>query len=172
MSRPHMSFTSFRSDQRGTALVELALIFPFLALLTFSALEMGSVMYQQHIITKGVQEAARYAARSPSLSETATCVPGSANWPVAVTQAKNLATRGTVGSSGSLIISNFTAATLTISVSCSSATGFVSPNPASGQIPVVVVSATVAAKSMGFLSLIGLPPFILKAAHQELGIGL
>ena len=74
MSRAHVLFTKWRSDRRGTALVEIALIFPFLVLLTFGTMEIGSVIYQQHVITKGVQEAARYAARSPSLIETATCV--------------------------------------------------------------------------------------------------
>jgi len=172
MSRARVLFTKWRSDQRGAALVEVALLLPFMGLLIFGTMEIGSVIYQQHVVTKGVQEAARYAARSPSLIETATCVPGSANWPAVVTQAKNLATRGSVGSAGSLILSNFTDATLTISVSCSAATGFATANPASGQIPVVVVSATVAAKSAGFLGLIGLPPFTLTAAHQELGIGL
>ena len=172
MKRARSLFTRWQSDQRGTALVEVALIVPFLALLIFGTMEIGSVIYQQHVITKGVQEAARYAARSPSLSETATCVPGSANWPTAVANAKNLATRGSLAGTGDLILPNFTAATLTISVSCSSAAGFVSPNPASGQIPVVVVSATVSAKSMGFLGLVGLPPFTLNAAHQEMGIGL
>jgi Flp pilus assembly protein TadG len=172
MKRAYSLFAKLHADLRGTALVEVALIFPFLALLIFGTMEIGSVIYQQQIITKGVQEAARFAARSTSLVETSTCVPGSANWPTAVTQAKNLATRGDVAGTGSLILPNFTASSLTVSVSCLSATGFVSPNAASGQIPVVVVSANVSAKSMGFLGLVGLSAFTLTASHQEMGIGL
>ena len=172
MKCAHSVFHKWRTDRRGTALAEIALIFPFLALLIFGTMEIASVIYQQQIITKGVQEAARYAARSTSLTETSTCVPSSAGWPTAVTQAKNLATKGNAAGAGNLIISNFTAATISISVSCSSATGFISPNAASGQIPVVVVSASVSAKSMGFLGLVGMSAFTLTASHQELGIGL
>jgi Flp pilus assembly protein TadG len=142
-----------------------------MALLIFGAMEIGSVLYQQQILTKGVKEAARYAARSPALAETGSCPPGSASWPGVEAQAKNLATRGSV-SSGALILPNFTASDLNVAVSCVVAAGFVGPNPASGQIPIVVVSASITAKSPGFLGLLNLPAFTLTASHQEFGVGL
>jgi Flp pilus assembly protein TadG len=174
MNRALPLLSKWRADERGTAVAELAIIFPFLALLIFGTLETGNIIYQQHVITKGVQEAARFAARSPSLTETPVCPTSSANWPTAVAQAKNLATQGKIagGSDATLILKNFKASNLTISVSCPSATGFATPNAASGKIPVVVVSASVTAKSLGFLGFVGLPSFTLTASHQEMGIGL
>lgn len=49
-----------RTIQRGVALVEFALILPFLLLLTFITTEFGRAMYQYNTIAKSVRDAARY----------------------------------------------------------------------------------------------------------------
>ena len=54
-------------DEQGGPLAEFALVLPLLLLLVFGTMEFANVLYQQHIITKGAQEAARFAARSPAL---------------------------------------------------------------------------------------------------------
>ena len=172
MKRAPSLLANWLADARGTAIVEVALVFPFMALIIFGTLETGNLIYQQHVITKGVQEAARYAARSPALIETAACPPANASWLAVADQAKNVATRGRVASTASYILPNFKTADVTVSVTCGSATGFVSSNPASGQIPVVVVSASVSASTLGFLGFVGLPSFTLTATHREMGIGL
>lgn len=55
----------FRSDQRGTAAVEMALMLPLLILLMFGGLEVAHYLYVEHQVVKGVRDGARYAARMP-----------------------------------------------------------------------------------------------------------
>lgn len=49
-----------RTRQAGGALVELALILPFLLLLTLVTTEFGRAMYEYNTITKSVRDAVRY----------------------------------------------------------------------------------------------------------------
>jgi len=46
--------------QRGVALVEFALLLPFMLILTLSVTEIGRAYYQYNTIAKSVREAARY----------------------------------------------------------------------------------------------------------------
>ena len=46
--------------QKGVALVEFALILPFLLLLTMITIEFGRAMYQYNTLTKSVRDAVRY----------------------------------------------------------------------------------------------------------------
>ena len=46
--------------QRGVALVELALIIPFLLLLTFITTEFGRAMYEYNAVAKATRDAVRY----------------------------------------------------------------------------------------------------------------
>jgi Flp pilus assembly protein TadG len=46
--------------QRGVALVELALIIPFLLLLTFITTEFGRAMFEYNAVTKATRDAVRY----------------------------------------------------------------------------------------------------------------
>jgi hypothetical protein len=55
--------------QRGTAIVEFALILPLLLVLTFTVTELGRAFYQYNVLAKSVREAARYlSTRTPSAS--------------------------------------------------------------------------------------------------------
>ncbi|SDY55105.1 Flp pilus assembly protein TadG [Collimonas sp. OK242] len=49
-----------KTRQKGTAIVEFALVLPLLLLLTFITTEFGRAMYQYNIITKSVRDAVRY----------------------------------------------------------------------------------------------------------------
>lgn len=49
-----------RTTQRGVALVEFALLFPFLLVLTFTTTEFGRALYEYQGVTKSVRAAARY----------------------------------------------------------------------------------------------------------------
>jgi Flp pilus assembly protein TadG len=49
-----------RKMQRGVAIVEFALILPFLLLLTFLTTEFGRAIWQYNTLTKSVRDAARY----------------------------------------------------------------------------------------------------------------
>jgi Flp pilus assembly protein TadG len=46
--------------QKGVALVEFALILPFLLLLSIMAIELGRAIWEYNILTKSVRDAARY----------------------------------------------------------------------------------------------------------------
>jgi Flp pilus assembly protein TadG len=49
-----------KTRQKGTALVEFALILPMLLLLTFITTEFGRAIFQYNTITKSVRDAVRY----------------------------------------------------------------------------------------------------------------
>lgn len=48
--------------RRGTALIEMAIVLPFLMLVVFGIIEFGSVMYTRHNMTQAAREAARVLA--------------------------------------------------------------------------------------------------------------
>lgn len=50
----------YRHAQRGVALVEFALLLPFLLVLTFTTTEFGRALYEYQSVTKAVRAAARY----------------------------------------------------------------------------------------------------------------
>lgn len=54
-----------RRPSSGSAAVEMALVAPFVILLTFGAAELGNLFYNQHVLSKAVRDGARYAGRQP-----------------------------------------------------------------------------------------------------------
>src|SRR5437879_5049169 len=60
--------------ERGTAMVEFALIVPFLALLTFATIDLGRVYTLQHRLANAAREGAAYAQNYPGqISNSGTC---------------------------------------------------------------------------------------------------
>jgi Flp pilus assembly protein TadG len=57
--------SSFYRDERGAAAAEMALMTPLLLILMFAPFELGNFYWTQHKVTKGVRDAARFAARQP-----------------------------------------------------------------------------------------------------------
>ena len=53
----------FVERRDGAALVEFTLMFPMLLVLAAGVTEMGLALHQQHVVTKSVRDAARFAAR-------------------------------------------------------------------------------------------------------------
>jgi Flp pilus assembly protein TadG len=80
-----MKRTSHRT-QRGTALVELALITPLLLLLTFITTEFGRAMYEYNAVVKSTRDAVRYLSVQ---------TPGTH-----VTEARNLIVYGNTAGTG------------------------------------------------------------------------
>jgi hypothetical protein len=54
-----------KKGQRGVAIVEFALILPFLLLLTFITTEFGRAIWEYNTLTKSVRDASRYLAIQP-----------------------------------------------------------------------------------------------------------
>jgi TadE-like protein len=156
-------------DRRGSALVEGAIVIPVLMALLFGVYEFSWFFYQQHLITIGLRDAARYLARTADA-----CVEE------AVTQrnlqeanARNLATTGSIGG-GAARVSGWGAGM--IAIQC---TPINNPISADGLktyrggdvIYVVTVSTRFAERSLGFFGLLGLQPPIIAASHSERVIG-
>lgn len=58
--------------QRGSAATEMALVFPFVLVLMFGAMELGNLFLDEHALAKQVRDGARYASRLP-LSDDFVC---------------------------------------------------------------------------------------------------
>jgi len=70
----------FRRDQRGAALVEVALVTPFLLLLSAGVYEFSNILNTRLLLAAGVEDGARYMARC-----------NDSNWSNCVTLGTNLA---------------------------------------------------------------------------------
>lgn len=57
---------------KGAAAAEMAMVFPFMLILMFGAVELGNLFLDEHTLTKQVRDGARYASRLP-LSDTFVC---------------------------------------------------------------------------------------------------
>jgi len=72
-------------DERGSVLLEAAIVLPVLFALIFGVLEFSYFFYQQHLMSTGVRDAARYLARVVDPTSAA-----------AQAAAQNLAASGTI----------------------------------------------------------------------------
>jgi hypothetical protein len=162
-------------DCCGGPLAELALVLPFLLLLIFGGYEAGRFIYIQNIITKSVQDGARYAARHPAVIENGSCVPSSAEWGVVQTNTETIVRRGSI-LAPALLHPDLDPANATVSVfvSCVPPTGTMqTSNPGAGvNVPIVVVNVTVPVTDFGFMGFLGLSSFTLTAEHREMAVGL
>lgn len=60
-----------RKQQRGVAIVELALVLPLVLILTFITTEFGRAVYQYNTLAKSVRDAARYLSiQTPGTHQT------------------------------------------------------------------------------------------------------
>lgn len=151
-----------RQDQRGTSLLETALVLPFLLLLGLGIFEFGNLLYNYHLISTGVRDAARYLTRfdNPASRET---------------EAIELAVTGSIGG-GTPRVSWWS----TSDVSVSYALIPNDPDPITGQRPyrggdtitIVRVSTDVPYGGLGFLDYLGLGSTInFSLSHEERQIG-
>jgi Flp pilus assembly protein TadG len=74
---------NFWRNEKGSALLEGTILTPFLFILVFGVVEFSYYFYQQHVVSSGVRDAARYLARVQDPND-----------PSAQTIAKNLAATG------------------------------------------------------------------------------
>lgn len=157
------SFRKFAGDTQGAALIEGALIFPFLAVLAFGSYEFSNLIYSHHLITTGVRDAARFLARTDD--------------PLAKqTEAKNLATTGTINTGGTRRVSWWAPDNVSITVRAL-------PNPvvdvATGErqyrglatIQVVEVRSEVTYQGLGTIKIPGIDVFKFTVFHNERAIG-
>lgn len=88
--------TTKKTRQQGVALIEFALILPFLLLLSIIAFEFGRAIWEYNSLTKSVRDAARYLSLQ---------TPGTK-----ITQARNLMVYGNLGGTGTPLARGLTTA--------------------------------------------------------------
>jgi Flp pilus assembly protein TadG len=89
---------AMKNTQRGVALIELALVLPFLLLLSSTVTEFGRALYEYDILTKAVRDAARYLSVQ---------TPGTH-----LTEARNLVVYGNTAGTGTPLARGLTTASV------------------------------------------------------------
>jgi len=158
----HRTLRSIWRDHEGSALVESAVLLPVLFLLVFGVFEFSWLICQQHLISTGICDAARYIARSTNPND-----------PTIKKDAKYLATTGAIDGDTPRV-SGWTPDDVEISYSFTNNQTNEDGLPSfrgGNVIENVTVSTTFTVRSLGFFGLFGLTPPTFSISHQERVIG-
>lgn len=157
-------------DEEGSALLEGAIVVPVMFALILGTLEFAFVFYEQHLVSTGVRDAARYLARTD---------PAAA---AAQTTAQNLATTGSAAGGSYRRVAGFDPADVAISFSTvantidgttglrpyrQAATVCGGPNA----VTIINVTGSFTHSPFGFLGYVGLGPPTILVTHSERCIG-
>lgn len=160
-------------DRQGAALIEFTLVAPLLFSLVLGTIEFGRYLEQHHVLTKSARDASRYLSRIEMncAGTTTFCCPSTdASWSTAETVAKNLAMRGSTGTSDPFVLDTWTdPSTISFTVTCLDNTG--GGYRGQDKVPVVRTSISVPYTEVGFLSFLGIGPLTLSASHEEVNFG-
>jgi Flp pilus assembly protein TadG len=159
---------SLSKDNRASALVEGAIVVPVLIILLVGIYEFSWFFYQQHVISIGLRDAARYLARSSDA-----CIVNSPNWGDAERSAKNLATTG-FAAGGPSRVKGWTSALIIVNcnqIENSSPSQGAGPYRGGSVIYVVTVATKFSDPSLGFFNLLGLQSPTISIAHSERVVG-
>jgi TadE-like protein len=153
---------ALRRDLEGSALVEGAVLLPLLFVLLFGVYEFSWFFYQQHLVSTGLRDAARYLARVER-----PCDVNSPAWPAEEAYARNLATTGSIAG-GAPRVKGWTPAM--VALRC---TAIDNPGAYRGGevIHVITASSRFSDPSLGFFALVQLTPPAIAATHSERAIG-
>lgn len=170
--------TALLRDREGSALIEGAIVVPVLMTLLFGVFEFSFLFFQQQMITSGVRDAARYVARY-NFSSCATLDSTCTMLSTAITNAKCLATTGTVDCTGSARVSGWTSTAITIANPTSVAnTGASTPcgsspcnSPYGAVVYTVTVSTSFVDPSLGLFGFLGLTAPTIAVSHTERVVG-
>src|ERR1700716_1980486 len=146
----------------GSALIEGAILMPVLLTLVLGVFEFSWLIDQQHLISTGIHDAARYLARSANPRDL-TIQRG----------AKNLATTGAIDGDTARVRGWTTRDVSITYASVNNPVGVDGLTPFRGAavIQSVTVSTTFTVPSLGFFGFLGLKPPALTVSHQERVIG-
>lgn len=154
-------------DTEGAALVEGAILLPFLFVLMLGIFEFSWFIYQQHMVSAGLREAARYLTRAAT-----PCEPSSEAWNTAQNNAKNLATTGYTNGSKSRI-SGWRAGM--ISVYCTAVDNPIIDGLRNYRGEDVIYTVTVSTRfnepSLGFFRLLGFGNPVISLSYSQRVIG-
>ena len=151
----------WRNDE-GSALIEGAILMPFLLVLVLGVLEFSWLFDQQHLISTGIHDAARYLARSANPNDV-----------TIQKDAKTLATTGAIDGDTARVRGwtthdvNITYTPVNNSVGLNGVPLF----RGGAVIQSVTVSTIFTVPSLGFFGFLGLKPPALTVSHEERVIG-
>jgi hypothetical protein len=156
------------SDDDGSAMVEGAVVFPLLLIVLFGVYEFSWFFYQQHVVSTGLRDAARYVARA-----TSGCGPAAPNWGIIAANARNLATTGSIGG-GAARVHGWTSTMVTLrcsEIDNSAERNGTQPYRGGPLIFVVTAATRFSDPSLGFFRILGLEPPGIAVSHSERVIG-
>jgi hypothetical protein len=164
-----------RRDQSGAALLEMTVVMPFLLFLGFGLFEFSNALYQYHVITVGVREAARFAAGLPIPDPVVQGENCSDPLVTPVGCAKLVAVTGDIEAGGAKKVEWWDTDDITITyptVENTDLGGGLSSYRGGTQITVVKVETTATYSGLGFLTTLGLEPFTITTGHEERHYGV
>jgi Flp pilus assembly protein TadG len=152
-------------SERGAAGVEMALVLPLLVILAFGAIEIGRMVWQYQIVTKGVRDGVRYLTRVPV---NCTAVgPGGTFGSSDVDTAKNLVKSGTRTAS-TPILPEYSSAVFQVTVDCRDAAAL---GLAGGTYMPIVKMTVQVPFTEWFSNMLGMGDLTFNVAHEELHVG-
>ncbi|AZO61863.1 MAG: pilus assembly protein [Mesorhizobium sp.] len=161
----------FRRDERGTVLVEMAIVAPLMFILSAGVFEFGNLIHQKLLMEAGLSDGARFAARCNSQLYT--------DAGLAAINCANVATNiivfGNVAGTPPARIKGWTTSDVTVTIAdpadCKNTvdpgTGTVLYLSTTSQVCIVTASGTINYSGVGWLSLLNIGPITLTASHQE-----
>ncbi|MEZ2331217.1 TadE/TadG family type IV pilus assembly protein [Mesorhizobium sp. RCC_202] len=149
----------FRGEENGAALVEVALVVPFLLLLSAGVFELSNILNTRLLLEAGVEDGARYMARC-----------NDSNWNNCVTLGTNLAVNGAV-TGGSQRVKGWLTTQVGVKVShtlaVDPATGTELYLSSTANVDVVEVSTSFPYADLGLWSYLGFGALTITVSHQE-----
>ena len=152
------------ADCRAAAATEMALVAPLLLLLMFGAVETGNYFLSEHVVQKGVRDAARYASRLP-ISSYPSCSPTGAAEQQIQRVARTGEPDGTEVRVGGWTDDSMTVVSLTCDA-IGTYTGIYAVYPFPDGVPTITVAASVPYRSVVGAIGLGGPSLTLNAASQ------
>src|SRR5262249_39396632 len=163
-----LSLRSLARDDRGSALIEAAILVPVLIALFAGVFEFSWFFYQQHLVTLGLRDATSYLAHSLD-----PCDPTSRNWQREQERAKNLATNANVDAGKRARVRGWSPSM--ILVLCTQIDNPTDEKglPAYRGSPVFVITTSTrfAYRSLGMLDVLRLRPPTIVASYSERALG-
>ena len=161
----------FHRDQRGTVLVEMALVAPLMFLISAGVFEFGNAIHDKFLMEAGLSDGARFAARCNSQIYTDAGLAAINCADIAT----NIAVFGNVTGSPPARVPGWAKANVTVTIAnpadCKNAvdstTGTVLYLSTSSQVCIVTASGTLSYTGVGLLSLLNIGPITLNGSHQE-----
>lgn len=159
----------FRLDQRGTVLIEMALVAPLMVLLSAGVFEFGRFIHDKFLMEAGLSDAARFAARCNSQLYTDAGLSAINCSAIAASIAVYGKVGGTIADTPR--VDGWLASDVTVNAStCQNAIandGTVLYLSTTSQVCIVTASTSFHYQDLGMLSLVGVGSITLGGTHQE-----